>query len=274
MPCLLDVWYHLAIYISKFKDAMFVITGGGSGVGRSLALALAKRKHPVLIAGRREHHLKETASHSSLIQYVVADIATASGLDRVCDQVQKLSRISALINNASTLEPIAPMHDIKPEDWRHAMQTNIDAALFLPQKLGHQLIGGRVLNMGSGAAYFPIQGWSAYCISKAALAMLTRCWQVESASVSFASVMPGIVDTEMQVIARSGKHMDPEHVTFYKRLKEDNRLVTSDTTAEFLCWLLLEVDKEMFVSKEWDIYDTDHHKFWLKNPHQVLHWDY
>jgi NAD(P)-dependent dehydrogenase (short-subunit alcohol dehydrogenase family) len=138
----------------------------------------------------------------------------------------------------------------------------------------HKLAGGRVLNIGSGAAYFPIKGWAAYCVSKAALSMLTRCWQLESKIVAFTSVMPGIIDTDMQVIARSDMNPDMEHSGFYKKLKEDNRLVSPDTVAAFLTWLLLDVDKEIYVSQEWDIYDTKHHQDWLKLPNQVPHWDY
>ena len=78
----------------------------------------------------------------------------------------------------------------------------------------------------------------------------------------------------MQKIARNATGMDPEQVNFYKKLKDSQRLVSPETVAEFLCWLLLEIDDEVYVSKEWDIYDTSHHSAWLKPPHQVLHWDF
>lgn len=98
--------------------------------------------------------------------------------------------------------------------------------------------------------------------------MLTKCWQLESETVAFASVMPGIIDTDMQVIARSDINPDLEHSGFYKKLKEENRLVSPDTVAAFLTWLLLDVDKGIYVSQEWDIYDTKHHQDWLKLPNQ------
>jgi len=252
---------------------MFLITGGGSGVGRSLAIALSKRGQSVFIVGRREHTLKETATHSSLIKYLCADVSTSEGLNLIKDQLESESKISALVNNAGVLLPIVPIKDISSADWHQALRTNLDAALFLPQKLHKQLEQGRVLNIGSGAAYFPIQGWATYCVSKAALAMLTQCWQLESNSIAFASVMPGIVDTQMQAIARNGLSMDPEQVLFYKKIKDQNRLISPETVAEFLVWLLLDIDNETYVSREWDIYDTTHHTAWLKPPHQVIHWD-
>ena len=255
-------------------DVMFVITGGGSGIGRALAQALSARGKLVLIVGRREQTLQKTAADSSLIQYLCADVSTREGLDSIRAYLGKIPHVEALVNNAGVIEPIAPIKDIQPEAWQYIFNTNLNAALFLPQELQDQLAHGRVLNIGSGAAYFPMKGWSAYCVSKAALAMLTRCWQLESGStIAFASVMPGIIDTEMQATARKGNGMDPERVAFYTRLKQDNRLISTDTVAEFLTWLLLDVNQDTYVAQEWDIYDTTHHASWLRPPHQVLHWD-
>ncbi|CAM2941298.1 SDR family NAD(P)-dependent oxidoreductase [Legionella worsleiensis] len=253
---------------------MFIITGGGSGLGKALALNLAQRGKSVLIIGRREAMLKETAAVCASIKYLCADVSTSEGRDliRVC--LDNIPQIHALVNNAGSLQPVVPITDIKMNDWHQTLATNLDAPLCLPQLLNDKLKHGRVLNIGSGAAYFPVKGWTTYCVSKAALAMLTRCWQLESDAISFASVMPGIIDTEMQAIARNGSHMDPEHVLFYQRLKQHNRLISPDTVAEFLAWLLLDLDADKYVSKEWDIYDTSHHAFWLKPPHQVLHWDF
>ncbi|WP_454780566.1 SDR family NAD(P)-dependent oxidoreductase [Legionella sp. WA2022007384] len=253
---------------------MIVITGGGSGIGRSLAFSLAKREQSILIVGRREKALQETAAFSENIQYVCADVSTREGLELIKNRLHNEKQISALVNNAGILNPLVPIKEIDSKDWNHALNTNLNAALFLPQMIYDKLTHGRVLNIGSGAAYFAIRGWAAYCVSKAALSMLTKCWQLESESIAFASVMPGIIDTKMQVVARSEDNPDYERINFYQRLKEENRLISPDTVAEFLTWLLLDVDKKTYVSKEWDIYETKHHKAWLKPPHQVQHWDF
>lgn len=253
---------------------MFIITGGGSGIGKALAVALAKRGKSVLIVGRRDRLLQEAAFVSPLIKYLVADISTSEGLHSIKTRVDDLPRIEGLVNNAGTINPLVGLKDIKLEEWHHTLNTNLDAPLFLSQILYNKLADGRVLNIGSGAAYFAIKGWAAYCVSKAALALLTKCWQLESDSVAFSSVKPGIIDTEMQAIARKGVNMDPESVAFYQRLKQNNRLITPETVAEFLTWLLLDIDHDAYVSQEWDIYDTAHHANWLRPPHQVLHWDF
>lgn len=252
---------------------MVIITGGGSGIGRALALTLASRDIKVLIIGRRLELLKETSSYSTSIDYLVADVATDEGREKVLQHVKSVSHISALVNNAGTLNPLVSLKDLKIEDWHYALNTNLDAALFLPQKLYEKLRGGRVLTIGSGAAYFAIKGWAAYCISKAASAMLTQCWQKESSDIAFAQVMPGIIDTDMQNIARSGVNMDTSQAEFYQKLYQTKRLISADAVAHFLVWLLLAVDATAYSAKEWDIYDTTHHKYWLKPPFMIPHWE-
>ncbi len=252
---------------------MFIITGGGSGLGKALAITLANRDKSVLIVGRRQEFLKETASRFPSIEYLCADVSSVEGINLLVQRVNDVPHISALVNNAGTLQPIVSLKEMAINDWHQTLNTNLDAALFLPQKLYKQLINGRVLNIGSGAAYFAIKAWAAYCVSKAALSMLTKCWQLECEEIAFASVMPGIVDTGMQTMAREAKNMDVEQTKFYKNLNHSNRLLSAETVAEFLAWLLLDLDKKTYLSKEWDIYDSSHHAAWLRAPHEVPHWD-
>ena len=248
---------------------MFVITGGGSGLGRALALELAKRKQSVLVVGRNEQALQDTAQHSESIEYCCADVSLASGRAKVTQTFGQHTQILGLIHNAGIIDPIQSMAQITEKAWRTCMAINLEAPLFLTQELLPRLKGARVLNIGSGAAYFPIKGWSAYCTSKAALAMLTRSWQLEEPSMLVASVMPGIIDTPMQMKIQHSQCMDPEKHSFFCDLKSSDRLLTTETVAVFLAWLLLEVSHGQYVAQEWDIYDTSHHAFWLRPPYRV-----
>lgn len=248
---------------------MFVVTGGGQGIGRALAVALAARGQSVLIVGRHEATLAETAATSSRIDYVIADVSSIDGRQQVIAYLQAVPMIHGLIHNAGMINPIAPTVDIDEASWRTCMAVNVEAPLFLTQLLAQKLTDGRVLNISSGAAHFPVVGWAAYCVSKAALSMLTRCWQAEATPIAFASVMPGIIDTDMQAQIRAAHHMNPDKLDFFKRLKRDHRLLSPETVASFLCWLLLDIDASMYVSKEWDIYDTSHHSAWLVPPNTV-----
>lgn len=248
---------------------MFVVTGGGSGIGQALAQALAMRQKSVLIVGRHEASLCETAKFSSLIDYVCADVSTNTGRKEIVSHLKNVATIDGLIHNAGVIEPIVPMADMDEGSWDQVLSTNLNAPLFLSQLLLNKLVGGRVLHMGSGAAYLPIVGWSAYCVSKAALSMLTSCWQLETDAVAFASVMPGIIDTPMQEKIRASSHMESEKIDFFQQLKEKHQLLLPETVGLFLTWLLLDIDKKDYVSQEWDIYDKTHHDAWVKPPHVV-----
>ncbi len=252
---------------------MFVVTGGGRGIGKALALALAARGKSVLIIGRQEALLVEISDSSDCIDHLVADVSTQDGRQCIIDHLQDVGPLEGLIHNAGLIDPILPLGKIDESAWKQVMATNVDAPLLLTQQLMHQLPQGRVLHIGSGAAHFPIVGWSAYCVSKAALLMLTRCWQLECKSPAFASVMPGIIDTDMMTTIRHSDHMDPEKLDFFKQLKQNNQLLSPETVALFLCWLLLDIETSRYTSKEWDIYETSHHASWLPKTHLVPSWE-
>ena len=254
---------------------VFVITGGGSGIGRALAICLAEQKHAILIVGRRQALLDETAAHSPTIQTCCADVSTADGRAKIVDALQSTSSLRALIHNAGVVEPIEAIGHIPEAAWEQTMATNLNAPLFLTQSLLEKLNKGRVLHIGSGAAYFPVVAWAAYCVSKAGLSMLTRACQLEFSpeNTAFTSVMPGIIDTDMQSLIRHARAMHPKKIEFFKRLYEDHKLLSVETVAQFLSWLLLSVSPAEFAAKEWDIYDRAHHSAWLKSPYHVPYWE-
>lgn len=240
---------------------MFVITGGGSGIGGALAQALAERGKNVLIVGRRLAMLKEVADTSDRISLCCADVSTTEGRERIVKQIGNIE-LQGLVHNAGVIEPLALLGKIDENAWQKTLATNLNAPLFLSQRLLPKVKQGRVLHISSGAAHFPVAGWAAYCVSKAALSMLTRCWQLEYDKTAFADVMPGIINTDMQALIRQAEFMDADKLEFFKMLKQENRLLDPRVVAAFITWLLLDVADEEY-SKEWDIYDKSHHAFWL-----------
>lgn len=248
---------------------MFVITGGGTGIGAALADCLAKKGQAVLIIGRRDSCLQKTSQQAKEINYLAADVSTQTGCETIAEYLKDVSTIQGLIHSAGTIQPIKPLKQLTRDEWHTFLSTNLDPMLFLSQLLADKLHGQRVLSIGSGAAYFPVAGWGGYCVSKAALAMLTRCWQLECSDIAFASAMPGIIDTDMQAFIREAEHMQDEKRAFFLRLKADRKLLSAQTVALFLTWLLMDVDKASFSAKEWDIYDKSHHSSWLADGFSV-----
>jgi benzil reductase ((S)-benzoin forming) len=250
---------------------MYVVTGGGSGIGRALVLALVQKKQSCLIVGRNERNLKEVAATSPLIHYVVADLTEPASLTRL-ESFLADKPLKGLVHNAGTIEPLERIERVSTEAWEKLVQLNLFAPFRLTKNLLHALKGGRILHIGSGAAYFPMEGWSAYCVSKAGLSMLTRCLQLEIQDPAISCVMPGITDTNMTALIRGAEGMSAEQLDFHKRLHRENRLLSPETVAQFLCWLLLDLDADTFRSKEWDIYDETHHGDWLRAPYEVPKW--
>ena len=113
-----------------------------------------------------------------------------------------------MINNAAVIGPIGRILDISAEDWAQSIDINLTAAFHATQcALGHMVAqgGGTIVNISSGAAHRPQEGWSAYCAGKAGLAMLTRSVHMEYADhgIRIFGFAPGVVDTDMQVAIRA-----------------------------------------------------------------------
>jgi len=246
----------------------FLITGGGSGLGAALAEALSLLNIDVTIIGRRERLLSQIANRLSHVDYICADVSTEMGRKTI-GQYLASRELSGIVHNAGVIEPMLPLALMPLAAWQQIMATNVEAPLFLTQALLPHLKNARILNIGSGAAYFPVASWGGYCTSKAALSMMTRCWQIEAPDLAMASVMPGIVDSYMQDRIRDATEMQAQKRDFFIQLKQKNKLLSPQTVASFLSWLLLECPRDEYVSKEWDIYDTSHHAQWLRTPHVV-----
>lgn len=248
---------------------MYVITGGGTGIGRAVALALAARKQRVLVIGRRKRPLKEVASHSPMISYLSADVTTQKGLHAIRDHVHTVPSIHALIHCAAVIAPIAPTRDLNAKDWNRLMNTNLYAPLFLTQMLMDKLKNGKTLHLESNLADMPVKGLTAYCVSKAGLALLVQTWQKDTNSVAMGRVNPGVVNTDLVTYVLEANYVDETMQAILRKASQENLLVSPEVVALFLIWLLLDVDKKRYESKLWTIHDSSHHSEWLKPPHTL-----
>lgn len=244
-----------------------LVTGGGSGIGRAVAQALAARGLTVIVTGRRQAPLEETRRNDSdRIHAVSADVSTEDGRAVLRAALPAGARLRCLVHNAGVLEPVGPVDRIGLQAWRRNQAINVDAPLFLTQALLPSLVGGRVLHISSGAAHRPIPGWSAYCVAKAALFMLYRCLNAELADhgVRFGSVRPGVVDTDMQALIRDQRSEDFPQVERFRQLHRDGQLHSAREVAAFVTWLLLDCDDEDYVRQEWELDDESHHHLWKR----------
>jgi C-7 ketoreductase len=185
-----------------------IVTGGGTGIGAATARAFADDGAHVLIVGRSESTLKETADgYQDRIRVLSQDIHEPDAPDVVVETALKeFGRIDVLVNNAA-VTGFASLDGLERESVRAQLGTNLMAPVFLTQRAldALQESKGVVVNVSS-AGSLGRRAWpenSVYGMAKVALDFLTRTWAVELAPRGIRSVgiAPGVVDTGVGVRA-------------------------------------------------------------------------
>lgn len=247
----------------------YIITGGGSGIGQALSWNLAAEGEKIIIIGRREETLATTrARFPENIFPIAADLSQEAGRKKVVAVLEKMKNltIKALIHAAGTVEPIISLEKVSLDEWHTIQAINVEAPLFLTQQLLPWLKSGRVLMVSTQVAHVAQPVMGPYCVSKAALFMLTQCLNIDLNlfDISVASMTPGIVDTPMFNTLVDHPSIPEAHHLFYQHVIKNNIWIRPEVVASFIQWLLCSLDKKTFSSQEWDIYDTSHHIHWVK----------
>jgi len=238
-----------------------VVTGASGGVGRALCAALAARGIEVLALGRDEARLAECAAACpERITGLPIELTEPDAHERVRAHVARWGELSWLVHSAAVIEPIAALEQLERQAWRRAFAVNVEAPLFLTQRLlGSLPPGARILHLSSGAAHTPLHGCAAYCSSKAAFHMVYRVSQLELAArgIRVGSASPGSVDTDMQTTLRNADGSVLADVERFRELERTGALVSPERAARFLSWLLLDCDEERFGLRDWSIHDAE-----------------
>ena len=183
-----------------------LITGAGRGIGAAAAAALAQAGARVAVSARKFADAEAVAARlpaGKALAFAcdVADPAAVTSLLR--DVEAGFGAPTVVVNNAGVVSPIGLLHEVDPRAWAASLQANLaGAAAVTAAALPAMLAAGRgrIVNLSSGAAHRPLEGWSAYCSGKAGLAMLTRAIALEYAARGILAFgfSPGVVDTGMQ----------------------------------------------------------------------------
>jgi len=204
-----------------------LITGGGSGIGKAVAIALVKAGWQVMICGRRESALSNVAAElnefSQRIHTTVADITNEHSVQALfATAVDQFGRIDLLFNNAGAVLPDTEITDISYEDWLGLMNVNVNGA-FLCAKEAFKCMaaqspkGGRIINNGSISAHVPRPDFSAYTVSKHAITGLTKALSLEGRRHSIAcgqidigNAATGLIDPESAGCLQADGSIKPE----------------------------------------------------------------
>lgn len=182
------------------------VTGATSGLGRQFALALADAGAAVAVAGRRRERLDALVAEiegkggrAHAVALDVTDLSAHAGA--IAEAEDALGPLWALVNNSGVSNTRGVL-DQTAEDYDFIMNTNVKAAYFLSQAAARGMIergGGRIVNIASIGAFKPLGYTSIYCMSKAAVAHMTRCMALEWArhNVNVNAICPGYIRTEL-----------------------------------------------------------------------------
>jgi NAD(P)-dependent dehydrogenase (short-subunit alcohol dehydrogenase family) len=161
-----------------------IVTGAGTGIGKSAALALLKDGYRVALVGRRKELLDKTAADSGAKDralVIPADLAVPQNVKGVFDQVKSAwGRLDVLFNNAGMGAPAIPMEELSWEQWKQVVDINLHAMFLCTQEAirimkAQQPRGGRIINNGSISAHAPRPYSAPYTATKHAVTGLTKC---------------------------------------------------------------------------------------------------
>lgn len=184
-----------------------LVTGTTSGLGKRFAQILANAGASVVITGRRVDRLEALAAElegmGARVLPVALDVTDVASIDAcVAEVVTELGGIDILINNAG-MNVQASAVDLLPEDFDRVMDTNMRGAFFMATRVGARMIargqGGSIINVASIGAHTVLPGLATYCMSKAAVAMMTRSLAHEWArhKINVNAICPGFIETEL-----------------------------------------------------------------------------
>jgi glucose 1-dehydrogenase len=190
----------------ELKDKVAIVTGGNTGIGAAVVLALAEQGAKVVIdyvanEEAEEELERKIASLGDTAVGVQADVSKIEDLQRMIDTaVSNFGRLDVMVNNAG-IETRTSVLDTTEGQFEKVIAVNLKSAFFGTQLAAKQMIaqggGGRIINMTSVHEDWPMPGNTPYCLSKGGMRMLTRTAGVELAphNIRVVGVGPGAVNT-------------------------------------------------------------------------------
>jgi ketoreductase len=181
-----------------------LVTGGGRGIGRAIALAFAKPGATVAIAGRTVAALEETSraieQRGARAMALTMDVTDESAVRRGFESLNG-STLGVLVNNAGAGGG-QPIDETDTASWRHIIDTNVWGTFLVSREAVPRMAdGGRIINLSSVLGRFGVPGYTAYCASKHAVIGFTRALALEvvGRGITVNAICPGWVDTDMAV---------------------------------------------------------------------------
>ncbi|WP_054023164.1 SDR family NAD(P)-dependent oxidoreductase [Bacillus sp. FJAT-28004] len=203
----------------RLADKVVLITGSGSGIGKSTALLFAREGAIVIVndldADKGKETVEEIKSQGGQASFVHADVTDPDSVrSMVNETLAAHGRIDVLFNNAG-ISGVGALHEVEPDDWDRVIRVNI-RGVYLPSKyvLPHMMerAGGTIINMSSCIAEIGLANRASYAATKGAVLALTKSMQVDYAqyNIRINALLPGTIMTPFVENYLRTSYEDPE----------------------------------------------------------------
>lgn len=233
-----------------------MITGASRGIGAQAAKVFAQVGANVALLARSQDAISDLAGEIG--QQAIAIPCNVARYNEMSAAVattqQAFGSLDVLINNAGAIEPVSHLAEADPDAWGQVIDINLKgvfngmrAALPVMKDAG----GGSILTLSSGAAHGPVEAWSHYCASKAAVNMLTRCVDKEEGENGIRAIglSPGTVATQMQ------REIKASGINPVSKLNWEDH-IPADWPARTLLWMC-SAEADRFKGGEISLRDDD-----------------
>ncbi len=192
--------------VTRLSGKVALITGGGTGIGRAIALAFAREGASVAVAGRRLEKLREVISEvqkqGGAGLAMECDVTRARDAERaVKGTVERFGRLNVLVNNAGMLD-VSTVEGISEEEWDRVMTVNVKGPFLMSRAVLPEFRrcgGGAIVNIGSVLGLVAMKDRAAYCASKGGVTMLTKAMALDHAheKIRVNCICPSVVETDL-----------------------------------------------------------------------------
>lgn len=204
-----------------------LITGATSGIGKATAKILALNNYDVIITGRREDRLRETAEEirsetEAKVMELCFDVRSLEQVEKSLDSLtEQWKKVDLLVNNAGLAVGLGPVHEGVIDDWDRMIDTNVKGLLYVTRKISTGMIErkkGHIINISSIAGKEAYPNGAAYCASKHAVQAISHAQRIELLpyGIKVSSICPGMVETEFSLVRFKGNQQKADNV--YKGL--------------------------------------------------------
>jgi benzil reductase ((S)-benzoin forming) len=231
----------------QVENGFFLITGTSRGIGEALAQKLLEKGNTVLGISRNRPDTLKSKNYT----HVSFDLTETSRISQIMEKADEIVNRQSfdfvcLINNASTVEPLGSIEKCPPSEIESHIKIGLVAPMLLTsmfiKRFSNEKIRKKVVFISSGAAFIPFADESIYCSSKAGINMLAQCVGLEQKNKNYGfeviSIGPGMVDTSMQLAARSKTSDEFAMADFFKQAFVEGKLQEPSKVAEKIYTIL------------------------------------